>query len=82
MGWETLGLPAWTTLAVVTLVVGLLIFTRNSPDVILLGGLILLLTAGILTPAEAFSGLANPGMITVGVLFVVAAALRETGVIR
>ena len=82
MGWETLGWQAWTTLAVVALVVGLLIFTRNSPDVVLLGGLILLLTAGILTPAEAFSGLANPGMITVGVLFVVAASLRETGVIN
>ncbi|MDE0504081.1 MAG: SLC13 family permease, partial [Candidatus Poribacteria bacterium] len=82
MGWETLGLDAWVTLAVVTLVLNLLIFTRVSPDAILLGGLILLLTTRILTPAEAFSGFANPGMITVGVLFVVTAALRETGVIN
>ncbi len=82
MGWETLGWDAWITLAVVALVLNLLIFTRISPDAILLGGLILLLTTRILTPAEAFSGFANPGMITVGVLFVVSAALRETGVIN
>ena len=77
MGWD-----AWITLAVVALVLNLLIFTRISPDAILIGGLILLLTARILTPTEAFSGFANPGMITVGVLFVVTAALRETGVIN
>ena len=82
MGWETLGWDAWITLAVVALVLNLLIFTRISPDAILLGGLILLLTTRILTPAEALSGFANPGMIMVGVLFVVTAALRETGVIN
>ena len=77
MGWDV-----YTTLAVVGLVISLLVFTRIGPDLILLGGLILLLTVGILTPEEAFSGLANPGMITVGVLFVVSAALHETGVIN
>ena len=82
MGWETLGWDAWITLAVVALVLNLLIFTRISPDAILLGGLILLLTTRILTPAEALSGFANPGMIMVGALFVVTAALRETGVIN
>ena len=82
MGWDTLGWDAWITLAVVAIVLNFLIFTRISPDAILLGGLVLLLTTGILTPVEAFSGFANPGMITVGVLFVVAAALRETGVIN
>ena len=81
MGWETLGLDAWVTLAIVAVALNLLIFTRMSPDAILLGGLILLLTTRILTPAEALSGFANPGMITIGALFVVSAALRETGVI-
>ena len=81
MGWETLGLDAWATLAIVAVALNLLIFTRISPDAILLGGLILLLTTRILTPAEALSGFANPGMITIGALFVVSAALRETGVI-
>ena len=82
MGWETLSWDAWVTLAIVAVVLNLLIFTRISPEAILLGGLIFLLTTRILTPAEAFSGFANPGMITVGALFVVTAALRETGVIN
>ena len=81
MGWSELGWQAWTTLSVVGLAVCLLIFTRFSPDIILLGGLALLLIVGVLTPEEAFLGAANPGVITVAVLFGVAAALRETGVI-
>ena len=33
----------------------------------------------ILTPGEALAGMSNEGMITVGVLFIVGAAVRETG---
>jgi di/tricarboxylate transporter len=43
------------------------------------GGVTLLLLAGVLTPEEALAGLANPAVATIGVLFVVAAGLRETG---
>jgi di/tricarboxylate transporter len=70
---------AWLTLGVLALMLGLLAGTRIAPDVILLGGLTLLLVSGVLTPAEALAGLANPGMVTVAVLFVVVAGLRETG---
>ena len=41
---------AWTTLAVLALVVGLLIFTRIAADVVLLGGLTLLMVIPV--PAE------------------------------
>ena len=37
---------------------------------------------GIIKPEEAFGGFANSGMLTVGALFIVAAALRETGVME
>ncbi len=57
----------------------LLIFSQVTPDVILIGAVVLLLLTGVLTPAEALSGMSNEGMITVGVLFVVGAAVRETG---
>jgi len=79
MSWTALGWQAWTTLGVVGLVVGLLAFTRIGPDLIVLAGLIVLLLVGVLTPQEALSGFANEGMVTVAVLFVVAAALEETG---
>ena len=45
------------------------------------GGLTLLLVFGILTPHEALSGLANEGMVTVGILYIVVSGLKETGCI-
>jgi di/tricarboxylate transporter len=74
-----MGLDGLITLAVLAAVGILLAASRLPPDVILAGGVTLLLTLGILSPAEALGGLANEGVVTVGVLFVVAAGLRETG---
>jgi di/tricarboxylate transporter len=74
MGWE-----GWYSIAVITLCFSMLALTRYSPDIILVGGLTLLLLAGVLSPEQALSGLANEGMVTVGVLYIVVAGLRETG---
>ena len=74
MNWD-----AWITLGVVGLVFGLLAGTRIGPDVILCGGVTLLVTLQVLTPAEAIAGMANEGMVTVALLFIVAVGLRETG---
>jgi di/tricarboxylate transporter len=76
MEWE-----AWFSLGVVALCISALAITRFSADIVMVGGVTLLLLAGVLTPAEALSGLANEGMVTVGVLFVVVTGLRETGAI-
>jgi di/tricarboxylate transporter len=70
---------AWFTLGVLALVFGLLVWSRLPPDVVLIGGVVLVLFKGILEPKEALAGLANEGMVTVGVLYVVAAGLRRTG---
>jgi len=70
---------AWTTLAVVGMVLVLLMRTRIGPDIILLGGLTLLLTLGVVTPEGALHGLSNEGMVTVGVMYIVVAGLSETG---
>lgn len=74
MSWE-----AWVTLSMLGGVLILMAATRIGPDVLLCGALTLLITLGVVTPAEALSGLSNEGIVTVGVLFVVAAGLRETG---
>lgn len=76
-------------LAVLALVLALLIFTRVAADVILLGGLTLLICvpvptadgwrAGLLDADAALRGFANTGLITVAVLFVVVTGLRTTG---
>ncbi|MEK7711280.1 MAG: SLC13 family permease [Planctomycetota bacterium] len=76
MTWQ-----AWTTIGAVLLVLGLLGFTRAGADLIFVGVATLLMALGILSPADALSGLANEGVITVGVLYIVAAGLRETGVL-
>lgn len=74
-----MGFDAWLTLGVTASVLLGLAATRIAPDVILWAGLTVLLTAGVLTPVEAIAGLANEGLATVGILFVVTAGLRETG---
>ena len=43
-------------------------------------GLVILLFTGYLTPAEAFTGFMSPAVITLASVFVVGAALLETGV--
>jgi len=67
------------TLFVLVTVVVALAWVRAAPDLILLGGLTLLLAAGVIDAADAFAGLANEGLLTVAVLFVVAEGLRQTG---
>jgi di/tricarboxylate transporter len=67
------------TLAVVLIALGLMAWELSPPDLTLMAALISLGVAGIITPEEAFSGFANPTVAVVGVLFMMSAALRETG---
>ncbi len=67
------------TLAVVVLALGLLVREVASPDLVLMAALISLGVSGILTPRETFSGFSNPAVAMVGVLFMLSAAVRETG---
>ena len=79
MGWE-----AWLTLAVVALVLWALARNLAGPDVILMGGAVLLVSCSLLSPRfppirELAASFGNEGVITVAILYVVAAALTETG---
>lgn len=71
--------PAGLTLLDLALVFALLLWSRLSADVVLVGGVALLLLFGVLEPREALAGLANEAMVTVGVLYVVGAGVRQTG---
>lgn len=70
---------AWYSLLVVCAVLAVLSQSRFPPDLVLMGGLAMLFVPGILTPNEALAGLANEGMVTVGLLFIVSAGIVETG---
>jgi Na+/H+ antiporter NhaD/arsenite permease-like protein len=56
--------------------------TRVAPDIVFVGALTLLMVTGVLTPADALAGLSNPGLATVGVLYVVVSGLVDTGGIQ
>jgi di/tricarboxylate transporter len=71
---------AMLTIAVVAAILLTLAFTSIGPDLVMVAALTALLTAGVFDrPADALAGFGNEGLLTVGVLFVVAAGLRETG---
>ncbi|MFC3285758.1 SLC13 family permease [Litchfieldella rifensis] len=75
-------LTALITLGVVATVLFTLALTRIAPDVTLMAALAFLVISGILTPGEALVGFSNPGVMTIAVLYVVAAGLKETGAIQ
>jgi di/tricarboxylate transporter len=52
------------------------------PDMLFLGQVAVLVAVGILTPEGALAGFADKGVFTVGLLFILAAAMRETGAIQ
>jgi len=76
-----MGPAAWATIIILLLSLFVLMREMAPPDVVFLGGTVLLALMGILKPEEAFAGFANSGVLMVGALFIVAAGLRETGVI-
>lgn len=77
--WADLGWQAWFTLGVIGVIFTALITTEAGTDVVLVGGITLLLLAGVLSPREAFAGLSNEGILTIAVLYVVVAGLEATG---
>ena len=74
MEWQ-----GWFTLGVVLVALAAMVREIAAPDIVMMAALFALAAAGILTPIETFSGFANPAVATIGALFMVSAALRETG---
>ena len=74
-----MNLDAFLTLGVLSLIFIGLVKNLAPPDFLFLGGTTFLALLNIITPLEAFAGFSNSAMLTVGVLFVVAAGLKETG---
>lgn len=72
-GWE-----AVLTAVVLVIVLFTLIRDILKPEFGLMGGVAVLLVAGVIDPTEAFSGFSNSAVLTVGALFVVAAGVQRT----
>ncbi|MFI8622642.1 SLC13 family permease [Marinomonas sp. NPDC078689] len=70
------------TLALITAVFITLVSTRIAADVILMTAMGLLIISGVLTVEEGLAGFANPGVMTIAILYIVAAGLQETGAVQ
>jgi di/tricarboxylate transporter len=77
-----MSMEAWISVGA-SLGVMVLLQRRHAlpPDILFLGALVVVTLAGALKPEQAIAGFANTGVLMVGALFVVAAALRNTGVL-
>lgn len=76
MEWE-----AWVTVAVIVGTLGVLASNRAPPDITLLGGVAVLLLLDVIKPAQAFVGFSNEGVITIAIMYVIVAGLKDTGAI-
>jgi di/tricarboxylate transporter len=74
MEWQ-----GWFTLAVVAIALAAMVREFAAPDLILMAALMSLGATGVLSPVETFASFANPVVPAIGALFIVSAALRETG---
>ncbi len=70
---------AWITVAVTLLAIVAMVGQWLAPEVALLVAVTLLMGIGILTPPEALGAFGSDALLSVGALFVVAAAVRRTG---
>lgn len=77
--WAELGWSAWLTLGTIVAVFAILILTDAPTDMVLIGAIIVLTIAGVLSPDQALAGFSNQGIITIAVLYVVVAGLEATG---
>ncbi|HDK45206.1 MAG TPA: SLC13 family permease, partial [Actinobacteria bacterium] len=67
MTWQ-----AWFTLGIVVAIVVVLVRDMLPPAAAIGSGTVALLAAGIIGPAEALSGFANPAPATIAALYIVA----------
>lgn len=76
MNWE-----AWLTLIIVVVTIAVIARELVPPGGVVLGAVVVLLVADVVTFTEGFSGFSNPAPITVAALYVVAAGIERTGVL-
>ena len=73
MPWES-----WFTLIVLAGMVATLAWDVVAPSVAVVGAVVALLIAGVVTTAQAFGGFSNPAPITVAALYVLSRAVQKT----
>jgi di/tricarboxylate transporter len=76
-----MSIEAWITLAILLITFTLLFATKLPAVVVFLGAMTAILTLDLAPVDETLKGFSNSGVLTVGVLFMVAAGMYSTGAI-
>ncbi len=71
----------YLVIAILSLTFGLLIFSKLPPAAIFIGALTLTITFKLAPLEESLKGFNNPGVMTIGALFMIAAGMYSTGAI-
>ncbi len=74
MEWQ-----GWFSLALMVLALIGLVWGRLGAEIIMMGVLTLLSVSGVLTANEALAGFSNSGLMTVALMFIVAAGIQSSG---
>jgi len=74
-----LGPDAWFTMVVLAIMFVALVKDYLGADIVLFGALVTLWTVGIVDTRQALAGFSNPQVHAVAFLFIVSAAMQETG---
>ena len=75
-------MDAFVTLVVTVGVLAGLVWNRWPAEWLMMAAAVSLILLGVISPATFLAGFANPGIMTIGALFVVAAGVQETGALR
>ena len=76
-----MGFDFFFTLGILFLLSFLLVRETFSPEITMFCAWLALVSAGIISLPEALAGFSNEGMLTVAILYVIAAALQNTGIL-
>ncbi len=76
-----MGFDFWYTLVLLILMTLALLREIAEADVIIFGTLVALMLPGVISIDDALLGFANQGVLTIALLFIIAAGLRSTGVL-
>ena len=74
-------MTAWLVIGLLVAAIILFATEKVSVDVVTLALLVALVMAGVLTPREAFAGFGNDVIVLLACIFVIGAAMRNTGVL-
>eukprot|EP01094_Clydonella_sp_ATCC50884_P020119 TRINITY_DN4101_c0_g1_i1.p1 TRINITY_DN4101_c0_g1~~TRINITY_DN4101_c0_g1_i1.p1 ORF type:complete len:687 (+),score=176.43 TRINITY_DN4101_c0_g1_i1:279-2339(+) len=79
--WTEMTWAGWVSIALTVITLTLLVKDEVPPAFIFCWDMAILLVLGIITPAQALVGFSNSGVVTIGLLFIVARAIENTKVL-